>query len=41
VLAVVQDQRHDAEEEKGHMEQEFRNSAETKTTIPAMWRPLA
>lgn len=41
VLALMQDQRHDAEEEKDRMEQEFRNSAETKTTIPAMWRPLA
>lgn len=37
----MQDQIHDVEEEKAQIEQDFKNSAETKTTIPAMWRPVA
>ena len=40
-LFAIQDQIHESAEQKVQQEQEFKNSAETKTTIPAMWRPIA
>ena len=40
-MSAVQDQIHEAAEQKAQQEQDFKNSAETKTTIPAMWRPIA
>ena len=40
-LSACQDQIHEAADQKAQQEQDFKNSAETKTTIPAMWRPIA
>ena len=40
-LSALQDQIHEAAEQKAQQEQDFKNSAETKTAIPAMWRPIA
>ena len=42
-LSAVQDRIHEAAEQKAHdqQEQDFKNLAETKTTIPAMRRPIA
>ena len=39
--SAFQDQIHEAAEQKAQQEQDFKTSAETNTTIPAMWRPIA
>ena len=38
---LLQEQIHMAKDEQAQLEQEFKENVETKTTIPAMWRPLA
>ena len=40
-LSALQDQTHEAAEHKAQQEQDCKTSAETKSTIPAMWRPIA
>lgn len=39
-LSLLQEQSHEAKEQLTQLEQEFKENAETKATIPAMWRPM-